>query len=176
MKLVEEAHKAGTPVIFIKSSYSSTENWYLSDVWMEQKIRRQAGLYADASVLEEGSWGWELVSSLKPSQSDVIVKKHRYSAFYNTELDLILRSKNIKSVIMTGATTNICVESTARDAFFRDYYVVFVRDCTASYEPHLHTATLENIEKYFGVVVSSKEIIDCWHAEKRLEHEAKAMH
>ena len=63
--------------------------------------------------------------------NEVIVTKHRYGAFESSDLDLVLRSKGIRTVIMTGIATNVCVETTARQAFLRDYYVVFTSDCTA---------------------------------------------
>ncbi|MFC2018953.1 cysteine hydrolase family protein, partial [Chloroflexota bacterium] len=88
--------------------------------------------------------------------------KHRYSAFIDTDLDLILRSQGIKTVIMTGVATNVCVESTARDASMKDYYVVFVKDCAASFTMRDHNATLRTMGTLFGTVASSQEVMGAW--------------
>jgi ureidoacrylate peracid hydrolase len=160
--LVEQARSAKVPIIFVKSSYNTSPNWFLSEVWFEHKSRKQAGVYTKEEALKPGTWGWDLVEDLKILPEDAVVYKHRYNAFHGTDLDLILRSRKIKSIIFTGMTTNVCVESTARDAFFRDYYVVFTSDCTATWETHLHQPTLENIERYFGLVVESDQIVQEW--------------
>ncbi|MGH2638276.1 MAG: cysteine hydrolase family protein, partial [Rhabdochlamydiaceae bacterium] len=132
-KMLVEARKIGVPVIFTRSIYNSQENWYLSEVWLEHKARRQKGLYVNTPALRAGSWGAEFVDEVKPKpEEDLIVTKHRYNAFYGTDLEVALRARGIKSLIMTGVSTNVCVESTARDAFFRDFYVVFTSDCTAT--------------------------------------------
>ena len=95
---------------------------------------------------------------------EVIVTKHRYGAFENTDLDLVLRSNRIKSVIITGVATNVCCETTARQAFMKDYYVLFTSDCCATYSQAQHDATLFNIDQFFGQVVTSDEIMACWPA------------
>ncbi len=91
-----------------------------------------------------------------------IVVKHRYSAFIDTDLDLILRSRGIQSLVMTGVATNVCVESTARDGYMRDYHIVFVDDCSACYDAAKHAATLRHITDHFGVVVQAADIIATW--------------
>lgn len=90
--------------------------------------------------------------------------KHRYGAFESSDLDLVLRSRGIRTVVMTGVATNVCVETTARQAFLRDYYVVFTSDCTAAYSQAEHEATLQNIDAFFGAVVTADEISACWRA------------
>jgi len=94
----------------------------------------------------------------------VIVSKHRYGAFEGTDLDLVLRSRGIRTVIMTGVATNVCVETTARQAFLKDYYVVFASDCSATFSQAAHDATLHNIDQFFGEVVTSEQIMACWPA------------
>ena len=91
--------------------------------------------------------------------------KHRYGAFESTDLDLVLRSQGIRTLIMTGVATNVCVETTARQAFLRDYYVVFTSDCTATYDQADHEATLRNIDAYFGEVVAAAQVQACWQSE-----------
>lgn len=168
-KLIDEARKARTMIVFVYANYSSDQNWYLSEVYLEQMMRRRKGALADYSVCKQGTWGWELVDPIKQLPSEVTVNKHRWTAFFGTDLDIILRNRGIKSVILTGVTSNVCVESTARDAFFHDYYVVFSNDCTGSYSKESHMSTLKTIEASFGVVASSEEIIKCWMQSKLSE-------
>jgi ureidoacrylate peracid hydrolase len=99
--------------------------------------------------------------------NDVVVK-HRYSAFTGTELDPLLRAQGVENLIFTGITSNVCVESTARDAYMYDYHVVVVSDLTATYAQAPHDATLENIRRAFGRVVTSGEIVDVWRAANLL--------
>ena len=99
---------------------------------------------------------------VRPRPEDVVVTKHRFGAFESTDLDLVLRSRGIRTVIMTGVATNVCVETTARQAFLKDYYVVFTSDCTATYTQPEHDTTLLNIDNYFGQVVTSDDVIASW--------------
>ena len=99
---------------------------------------------------------------VRPLPGEVIVNKHRYGAFEGTDLDLVLRSRGVRSVIMTGVATNVCVETTARQAFLRDYYVVFTSDCSATFSQAQHDAALYNIDQFFGEVATSEQIMACW--------------
>jgi ureidoacrylate peracid hydrolase len=74
----------------------------------------------------------------------------------------VLKARDIQSVLVCGVATNVCVETTARDAYMYDYYVTMVEDCSAAYEAKLHLGTLENIRRHFGLVATSQEIIDTW--------------
>lgn len=105
------------------------------------------------------SWGSEFIDELMPSSDEPIVMKNRYSAFVDTPLDLILRSKGIRNLLFTGVATNVCVESTVRDAFMKDYLTVTVEDCVASSESALHRCSLESLSKYFGYVANSKGVL-----------------
>ena len=164
-QLIDEAHGAGVPVIFIRNVYNTDPNWYLSDVWLEQAKRARQGSYVIHSICAPDSWAGDFYK-VQPTEKDVIVTKHRFSAFQDTDLDLILRSRGIRTLIMTGIATNVCVESTARDGFFRDYYIVFTSDCTATYSKEDHEGTLSNIRRYFGEVVAADEVSGCWKGAK----------
>jgi ureidoacrylate peracid hydrolase len=154
-RLVDAAREAGSPVVFVRMA--QTEHT-MSEVSQEHKLRRGT----EVPVCVEGTWGVEFYE-VEPEPGEAIVTKHRYSAFIGTDLDLVLRSKGVKSLIITGVATNVCVESTARDAFMMDYYVVFVGDCSAcSAGIEVHQATLDNIERTFGIVASADEVIACW--------------
>jgi len=160
--LISAARKAGVRIVFIRCVYSSDRNIYMSDVWLEQAARKRKGGYTSIPVCSDGSWEGDWYGDVRPEPGDIVVSKHRYSAFHNTDLDLILRSNGIRSVIITGVVTNVCVETTAREAFVRDYYVVVVDDGTAAYVPEDHVATLKNIDRFFGEVAAIKTLIDIW--------------
>ena len=160
-QLIDEAHEVDVPVIFIRNVYNTDANWYLSDVWLEQAKRARQGSYVIHSVCAPDSWAGDFYK-IRPTEKDVIVTKHRFSAFQDTDLDLILRSRGIRTLIMTGIATNVCVESTARDGFFRDYYIVFTSDCTATYSKEDHEGTLNNIRRFFGEVVTADEVAGAW--------------
>ncbi len=159
---IDKAREVGLPIIYIQTIYVSKNNWYLSDVWLEQQRRVGKGRYKEYPVLEKDSWGVEFYSGIKPLPEEAVVQKHRYGAFVETDLDIILRSKGIRTLIMSGVATNCCVESTAREGFMKDYYVVFLKDCTAATTEELHNSTLRNIDLYFGEVVDSSDVIRCW--------------
>src|SRR6516162_3690554 len=89
---------------------------------------------ADRSTLVDGTKGVEIFPGLAPAAGEHIVKKHRYSAFFGTDLDIILREWGIATVIISGTTTENCCHATARDAMFRNYRVVFLSDATATYD------------------------------------------
>ena len=90
-----------------------------------------------------------------------MVKKYRSSGFWGTNLDLLLRSNGIESLVVTGCTTEGCVESTARDALFNDYYVVIVEDCVASDDRAQHEASLLLMRHRFDIA-SAEEVLRVW--------------
>lgn len=95
-------------------------------------------------ILIRDTWNTEIIPELRPQSEDTIVYKSRFSGFYRTELDDVLKQWGIESLIVTGCTTSVCVESTVRDAMFRDYRCVVLEDCTA--EPIAATAPRSNHE------------------------------
>ena len=97
-----------------------------------------------------------------PQPGDVIIPKYKYSGFVSTYLDQFLRSKSINTLIITGLATNVCVESTARDGFMREYYIVIPSDLTEGTSTEAKKWSLLNLDMFFGEVVSSNEIIKCW--------------
>src|SRR5258706_5590517 len=154
--LIEQARQAGVLVIFVQYCHNKNTE---SEVHVEQRMRGRAGM----PICQEGTWGADFFK-VAPKPDDLIVKKHRYSAFVGTDLDVILRSSGIRSLILTGVATNGCVEATARDGFMNDYYIVFVDDCCACYSAELHAATLTNITDAYGIVVTSDEVGASWRA------------
>jgi ureidoacrylate peracid hydrolase len=171
--LLTAARSAGALVVFVRNVYStSTEfssagqnkpaNIYLSDAWLEQAARKRKGSYTRRQVCTEGSWEGDFYGDVRPQPGEPVVTKHRYSAFYNTDLDSILRAHGIRTIVLTGVATNVCVETTAREGFVRDYYVILVADGTATYSAEDHEATLRNIDRFFGEVATIADIVSVW--------------
>lgn len=109
-----------------------------------------------------GSWEGDFYGNVRPEAGDPIVTKHRYSAFHNTDLDTILRSNGVRTIIITGVVSNVCVETTAREGFVRDYYVVLPCDGAAAYSIADHEATLSNVDRFFGEVSSIEDLSAIW--------------
>jgi ureidoacrylate peracid hydrolase len=156
------ARVAGVLVIFVRNLYTTEKNFYLSDAWLEQAARVRKGSYTLRGVCAAGHWGGEFYGNIRPEASDVVVTKHRFNAFHNTDLETILRSNGIRTLVFSGCLTNVCVETTARDAFMRDYYVVVTSDGTGSYLEADHRGSLFNIERFFGQVVNIADVCSAW--------------
>lgn len=99
---------------------------------------------------------------VSPMEREVIVPKYRYSGFVATYLDKFLRANGIKTLVLTGLATNVCVESTARDGFMRDYTIVVPRDMTEGTSIEAKKWSLFNIDTFFGQVVDSQDLLLCW--------------
>lgn len=101
-----------------------------------------------------------MVDKLKPQPGDLVVNKTRYSGFCGTTLDSLLRTRGIRTLFFTGIATNVCVESTLRDAFFLDYWPILLRDATMQAgPPMLQEATIRNVELALGWTLSSSEFL-----------------
>jgi ureidoacrylate peracid hydrolase len=116
-------------------------------------------------VATEAPWmgpgfGEDFYQPIAPDKDDIVVTKHRFGAFVNTQLDQILRSNGIKTVIITGVLTEVCVETTAREALDYDYYVVIPEDCTATTSQQRKDASLDTLGRHFGTITTSSQIID----------------
>lgn len=162
--LIDSARKSGVLVVFVRSFYSTEKNLFLSDVWLEQAARKQGGGYTLTPVCGDGSWDGDYYGDIRPLPGEIVITKHRYSAFQSTDLELILRSHGIRTTVITGVSTNVCVETAARDSFVRDFYTVLVGDGTAAYSAEEHNTTLKTIDRFFGEVTSIAELQAIWPA------------
>lgn len=97
-----------------------------------------------------------------PQSNDINVKKHRYSGFVHTRLESILRTLKIETLIITGVSTNLCVESTARDGFMLDYRIVLLKDACAAFSQEEHDMTLKTVDTYFGMVADTEQVVSFW--------------
>ena len=167
------ARSAGLPVVYLKMQHSPD----LADTGGSgaphsiKHMRLGVGKEVPAPdgrasrILVRDTWNTDILPRLAPQAGDVIVPKHRYSGFFQTDLDEVLRERNIKHLVVTGCTTSVCVESTVRDAMFRDYHCVVLADCTAepiaADQPRTnHEASLLTIRLLFGWVSDSVRFID----------------
>ncbi len=154
LPFIEAARRTRVPVIFVKTHHDA---WSNSPAWVARHARRGRRV----EICAIGSWGAEFYR-VSPGPEDRVIVKHRYSAFMGTSLEVILRSLGRPTLLLTGATTNVCVESTARDAFMRDYHAVLVEDCVAAPTKEEHESTLHNMRTYFGHVFDSATIVALW--------------
>ncbi len=120
--------------------------------------------FKDVSSLVAGTWDVDLDPRMDARPVDYILDKTRYSSFYNTSLEVILRGLRVDTLIVCGVTTEICVESTIRDAYFRDYKIFVPEDAVAAMDVDRHLGTLQTIRYGFGTVISSEAIINALNA------------
>lgn len=112
-------------------------------------------------VLTEGTWDAEIVADLAAQPGDLVITKTRYSGFAGTPLDSQLRMRGAQYLFFAGIATNVCVESTLRDAYFHDYWPILVSDAAMPAGPaSAHDATLFNVESFFGWTITAQELID----------------
>jgi ureidoacrylate peracid hydrolase len=156
VSLTDTARDAGALIVWIQAIYDPI---YLSAPMLMKARSRDNDVRC-----VDGSWGAEFYK-VAPKEGDLVVRKHRYSAFSGTALDNLLRRNGIRTTVVTGVSTNICVESTLREAFNLGYYVVIPRDCVAGNNAALHEATLQNVEFLIGDVTDSSNLIDHWSSD-----------
>ncbi len=146
LAIIEACRSKGMGIIFTRHGH--------------RDISKDGGILAKwwGDLIEYGSKDWELIKSLAPTGTESILDKNRYSVFKSTGLDESLKSGKIEALIITGVMTNCCCETTARDAFVRDYRVFFISDATATVNDDLHIATLKNLAFGFAHIVSTKQL------------------
>jgi ureidoacrylate peracid hydrolase len=158
-RFLDGARKLRAKVVFIQCIHEPETD---SDVW----LARHGG--TPLPHCRRGTWGADFCG-VAPEKGEPVVIKHRYSAFVGTRLESVLHTLSIKTLVMTGVGTNVCVESTARDGFMRDYNIVFVSDCTATSTQAEHDATLANMRKFFGVVATGDEVLAWYRGARALD-------
>jgi ureidoacrylate peracid hydrolase len=157
------ARAAGMPVVFFQNGWDAdyveaggpgSPNWHKSNALKTMRQRPEL----QGTLLAKGGWDYELVDELKPLPGDILVPKTRYSGFFNTNFDSLMRSRGIRNLVFTGIATNVCVESTLRDGFFLEYFGVVLADATHQAGPAFaQQAALFNIETFFGWVSSVED-------------------
>jgi len=124
----------------------------------------------DGTINAEGSLGTEIHSGLDVHEEDIVITKHRYSAFVGTDLEMVLRGLGIENVVIAGVLTNACCESTARDAMYKGFRVFFLSDLTATFDipaydggsipaDTVQRVVCSTIASWFGEVLTANEFI-----------------
>ena len=151
-RIIQGCRKAGIPVVYTGHRHEdpAVDGGMTAEWWPEIKQGR---------CLIKGKKGAEIYGPLAPLKGEKVVYKHRYSAFYNTDLEIVLRGMEITDLIITGILTNVCCETTARDAFMRDFRVFFTADATAAAEPEFHVASLRNLAYAFAYVLTTDALL-----------------
>lgn len=154
-ELISAFRQGGRPVIFTKHVHhperidAGIMEWWWGDMCLE------------------GSPESEVHHVIAPRPSEKVVQKHRYSAFYNTDLETVLRCLKIEDLVISGVMTNMCCESTARDAYYRDYRVFFLADGTATISEEMHLASLLNLAYGFARVTTIHDILRQFNRQKK---------
>ncbi len=154
-QFLDAARRRGVTVIFVQAiRVAGDVSMPMKELWLRE------GPHGGLCV--KGTWGVELIPEIQPHPGEIIINKTRYSAFVRTDLEAKLHDMKITSLIITGVATDVCVESTSRDAFMRDFYVIVPRDLVAGNDESLHDKTLTCLSRYFGTVTTSKDILQAW--------------
>jgi ureidoacrylate peracid hydrolase len=174
-ELLQLARRVGMSVVYLKMAFQpdlSDTGGPNSPTWQKHlPLRAGASVVApDGSpsrVLIRDTWNTDIIEMLTPEPGDTVIYKHRYSGFFETDLDNVLRDRGVTSLVVVGATTSVCVESTVRDAMFRDYQCVVIEDCVA--EPIAldsprsnHDASLLVLELLFASITDSTALINAF--------------
>lgn len=157
-ELIEAARTANVPRVFVRVAHSE---WTDTPAW---KQRGGAGSILDTSKLpiaREGTWGSKLYE-LEPQEDELVITKHRYSAFAHTPLKLVLQARGASTVTLAGVQTNVCVHSSARDAVQEGFSPVVVEDCVAAGTDLEHDVALADVRARIGTVVSLADVRAKW--------------
>ncbi len=159
VRLVEAAREANVPVVYTRYVYQAD----YADAGLLPTVLVPA--MKDVDSLAAGSWDADLVDQLTPAPGEIVIDKSRPSAFYGTRLEPVLTSLGARNLVLCGVTTNICIETTARDAGQRDYHVHVAADATAEFDPAKHEHALGTIGFAFGWVDSVDDVLGAWSAD-----------
>lgn len=165
-RLLDACRSAGVPIVYLQMTYQkgledggnpASPNYH-KELGLRMMRERPE---LDGRLLVEGTWDWQIVDALAPEAGDRVITKSRYNGFCRTELDDYLKGRNVRKLLFTGIATNVCVESTARDAYFNEFWPVLVEDAMNHSGPDFNRqATLWNFEHVFGWVTRSSNVIE----------------
>jgi len=169
-KAVTAARRAGMQIVWFQNGWDAeyveagdagSPNFHKSNALKTMRKRPEL----QGTLLAKDSWDYALVDELVPQAGDIVLPKPRYSGFFNTPLDSMLRSRGIRHLVFTGIATNVCVESTLRDGFFLEYFGVVLADAThQAGPPFAQQAALFNIETFFGWVSDTETFCEALQA------------
>ena len=157
-KVLDAARAAGLPIIYFQNGWDpdyveaggpGSPNWHKSNALRTMRARPEL----HGKLLARGGWDYELVEGLAPKPGDIRLHNTRYSGFFNSQLDSVLRARGIRNIVFLGIATNVCVESTLRDGFHLEYFGIMLEDATHQAGPDfLQQAAVYNVETFFGWV------------------------
>jgi len=147
LRVIQSCRKTNIPIIFTQHGHADTsvDGGALEKWWGE--------------LIRIGSEDWKFLPEITITPQDTVLPKKRYSAFFETDLDEHLHAKGMQDLIISGVMTNLCCETTARDAFMRDYRVFMLIDGTATRQNDLHLATLKNLGFGFAYLLTCDELV-----------------
>jgi len=163
--LLAAARAAALPVVYLQTGYKpdlsngggpSSPNPRKETALCLMRARPEL----KGQLLVEGTWDFQIVDALAPQPQDLVVLKTRYSGFAGTQLDSVLRAREIRYLVFVGIATNVCVESTLRDAYFHEYWPILVTDgAMQAGPPEAHAATVFNVESFFGWTLAAQDLV-----------------
>lgn len=163
-QVIDAAHGANLPVIYFQNGFSPAlaemENrasplYYKSNALKFMRSHPER----NGQLITEGGWDYDFVAELKPEPQDLVIKKARYSGFAGTAFDQTLRSRGITTLIVIGVNTNVCVESTIRDAYHNEYFAIMVPEATLpSGDRRIYDSTVFNVERFVGWTATAADI------------------
>lgn len=162
-RIAAACRAAGVPVIYLQNGFAPDQRevggpsapvWHKSNAL---KFMRANEAYA-GKLITHGTWDYAIVPELTPEPDDILVPKSRYSGFAGTALEQILQARRIRTLLVCGVATNVCVESTIRDAYHREFFPVMLTDATLAAGPGAQAATEFNVATFFGWLSSGAEL------------------
>ena len=162
--LADAARAAGIPVIYLVMGYAPDQSNAGGDDSPNPRKELALCLMRErpelrGKLLTYGTWDFQIVDALTPHPGELVITKPRYSGFVGTSLDAELRSRGIRTLLMAGIASNVCVESTLRDAYFHEYWAVMIEDATMpAGSPEIQRATVHNVTTFFGWVSTASEV------------------
>jgi ureidoacrylate peracid hydrolase len=159
--VLEKAREHG--VLVLHAYYDGDPKYFVGPMLERLERKNESEPYC-----MPGSWGIEIVAELQPRGDEIVIPKHRYSAFFGTDLDMLLKARGIQTLVLAGTATNNCVDGTGRDAYYNGYYVVVLSDGSAAPTEEIQRATLATVDHAYGVVATADEVVAAW--ERAAEH------
>jgi ureidoacrylate peracid hydrolase len=160
--LLECARSVGIPRTHVRTEHDAC---YDDAAWLKRGTSGHTLDVQQFPIARQGSWGSEFYR-IRPRPDELVIVKHRFSAFAYTDLELVLRTSRIDTVVLCGVTTNVCVNITGIDALMRGFYPVIVREAVAAPTAAEHVSALETFTQYFGKVIDLAAIQKAWNPEQ----------
>ena len=164
-RVLAATREAGLFVIHLQNGFDALQTEAggpTAPVWHKSNALKymRANPSARGQLITYGTWDYEIVDALKPVSGEAVIPKARYSGFAGTNLEQLLRARGITTLLLVGVNTNVCVESTLRDAYHREFFAVMVPDATLQAGPDsIFEATVFNVQRFFGWTAPSHNVV-----------------